>query len=90
MKYVDWEDDKGYKKRSMLRDRDPDSHADQGVPVGPPDITELDWEGIARDLNNQLFNLGLFNWDDVQRGGGSLTSAILSSVRKRLIVLYRR
>lgn len=90
MKIVDWEDNKHHKHRSLLRDRDPETYADRGVPVGPPNIEELDWEGIARDLNNELFNRGLFNWDDVQRDGNGLTGAILSAVRIRLINLYRR
>jgi hypothetical protein len=90
LKLVIWEDDNGHKYQSLLRDQDPESNADRGLLVGPPPVTELDWDGIQRDLNRALFNQGLFTWDDVQGGGDKLVSAILSTMRKRLITLYRR
>ena len=90
MKIVEWEDDKGYKYKSLLRDQDQNVHAVRGILIGPPPVTELDWVGIQKDLNRELFNLGLFTWDDVQNGGDKLKSAILTVLRKRLINLYRR
>ena len=90
MKTVEWEDDKNHRYKSLLRDADSSLHAEQGILIGPPPVTELDWSGIQDDLNQQLFNLGLFTWDDVQNGGDKLKSAILSAMRKRLINLYRR
>jgi len=90
LKIVEWEDDKKHRYKSLLRDQDLNIHAERGVLIGPPPVTELDWVGIQEDLNRELFNLGLFTWDDVQNGNNMLQSAILSSMRKRLINLYRR
>jgi len=90
LKTVEWEDDKKHRYKSLLRDSDSNIYAEQGILVGPPPVTELDWNGIQDDLNQELFNLGLFTWDDVQNGGDKLKSAILSAMRKRLINLYRR
>lgn len=90
MKRVSWIDNDGFKHVSLLRDTDPDYSAEQGVLVGPPDVRRLDWVGIARDLNNALFDNGLLTADDLGGKDSQFVGAILSSIRKRLIQLYRR
>ena len=89
MKTVEWEDGRGRRYKSLLRDIDSDNRADQGILIGPPSVTELDWEGIQDDLHRELFNLGLFTWHDVQIGGDKLKSAIFGAMKSRLINLYR-
>jgi len=42
MRKVSWVDETGYKRVSLVRDNDPDSMAQAGIPLGPPDLNELD------------------------------------------------
>jgi len=88
MKLVRWEDDRGYKHRSLVRDDDPDEMAPQGILQDPPNLDELDWEAIKRDLHNGLVNSGLISWRNVQEIRG-LRGAILSAMKRRLVQLYR-
>jgi hypothetical protein len=88
MRLVSWEDDRGYKHRSLIRDDDPDDMASQGILQDPPNLDELDWEGIKRDLHNHLVSGGLISWRNVQEIRG-LRGAILSSMKRRLVQLYR-
>lgn len=88
MRAVTWTDKRGYRQRSLVRDGDPDEMAEQGVLQGPPPLDGLDWEAIKRDLHNALVDAELFSWRDVQEKKG-LRGAILSSLRKRLVYLYR-
>ena len=89
MRVVTWTDRNGYKHRSLVRDTDPDEAAPQGVLQDPPNLDELDWEAVKRDLHNGLVDAGLYSWRDVQRIQVGLRGAILSAVRKKLIYLYR-
>lgn len=89
MKLVEWTDENGFKRGSLLREQDPEVLKESGVPVGPPNLDFLDWEGLKRDLHNQLYQRGLFTWDDVVAKQNGVTSAILSAMRKRVVTLYR-
>lgn len=62
---------------------------ESGVPLEPPDLDQLDWATIKRDLHNALFDRGLVTWQDVQRSQNGVTTAILATVRRKLIVLYK-
>jgi hypothetical protein len=90
MKNVVWTDEDGYKRVSLLRDRDPDHMAPEGIPLTPPDLSQLDWEEMKRELHNSLVDKKLFTWDDVQREQNGVSSAILSVMKRRMIALYRR
>jgi hypothetical protein len=88
MRQVRWTDKHGYNHRSLVRDDDPDEMASQGILQDPPNLDELDWEAIKRDIHNALVDAGLVSWRDVQERRG-LRGAILSSMKRRLIQLYR-
>jgi hypothetical protein len=88
MRRVTWTDDRGYKHSSLVRDGDPDEMAPQGILQDPPNLDNLDWEGIKRDLHNHLVDIGLISWRNVQEIRG-MRGAILSSMKKRLVYLYR-
>lgn len=88
MRLVQWTDKHGYKHRSLVRDDDPDEMASQGILQDPPSLDELDWEAIKRDIHNRLVDAGLVSWRDVQEKRG-LRGAILSSMKRELIQLYR-
>jgi len=91
MKLITWTDKDGFQHRSWVRDQDPEEMAEQGILQDPPNLEALDWEGIKRDLHNALMDAGLYSWRDVQNQGAAdgLRGAILSSIKRRLITLYR-
>ena len=66
MRTVEWTDRHGYRHRSLVRDTDPDSAAENGVLQDPPDLNLLDWEGIMRDTHNALIERQVTNWGDMQ------------------------
>jgi hypothetical protein len=76
----------GYKYKSTMRDQDVDPS--QGILQGPPNLEELDWEAIKRDLHNALFDAGLMSWLDIQQKQ-VLPGIILGAIRSKLIYLYR-
>jgi hypothetical protein len=89
MKNVVWTDGDGYKHVSRLRDRDPDHMAPEGIPLDPPDLSQLDWQEIQRELHNLLVDKELFTWKDVQRSQNGVSSSILSVMKRPIVALYR-
>lgn len=90
MRTVQWTDNTGRIRASLVRDYDPDTAAPQGIPADPPDLRGLDIEGALRDLHNELARRGLRTWLDVQKSGDGVTASILASFRRRVIALYRQ
>lgn len=90
MKTVSWIDARGYERRSLLPQDEPDELARLGVPQDPPDLDSLDWDAIKRELHNELVVRGLYTFDDVQKSGQGLTGAVRASLTRHLIALYRR
>lgn len=88
MKKVLFKDKRGYMRRALVRDTDPDSAANMGIPDGPPDISRLDWDTLRRDMSNALAENGAFDWDGLQRNQGGMIAA-LNVVKRALISLYR-
>jgi hypothetical protein len=89
MKIVKWVDKDGYKRRSMLRDKDPDSMAIQGVPVDPPDLDQVDWEEVKRLLHNALVDNEMFEWNDLVIKPNGVTNAIKTSMKRIVTNLYK-
>lgn len=89
MKLVEWTDKKGWKHLSLLRDSDIPQMAVYGINRDPPDINQLNWDEIKRDLHNELVGRRLSDWRDVQKRRGDLTGAIQAVLRRRLKLLYR-
>ncbi len=77
-------------RAALIRDDDPDDMGPQGVPLEPPDLTNLDWDGVSRDIHNALVNGGYFTWEDVQREQAPLTSIACRAIKRRLVVLFRQ
>ena len=90
MKATCWIDEAGYSRVSIVHDDDDTLEASHGLPIGPPDVTNLDWEDIVRDLHNALVDRGLFTYKDVMRSQNGVTSAILSVLRRKVITLYKQ
>ena len=89
MRTVRWEDSRGKRHVSEVRDTDPDSMAPKGLMRDPPDVEFIDWEAVKRDLHNALLDQGLITYQDIVRQQVGVTSAVLGSVRKRVVALYR-
>jgi len=89
MKEVIWTDERGFKHRSLLRDNDPDNLGSAGIPLDPPDLFHLDWDGLVRELHNLLVDKKLSTWEDVQRSGNGVSSSIQTVLKRPIIALYR-
>lgn len=89
MRLVRWTDEDGYKHLSWIRDDDTDQDAPGGLPHDPPDVRQIDWEAIQRDLHNLLVERELLTWDDVQKKDGQLFNAALTVLKRPLLALYR-
>ena len=88
MKRVVYEDETGFKSVALIRDRDPDTMAPQGIPCGPPDVRTLDWDNILKEMNNLLVDRGLTNLQSLNNGG--LDNSIIIPIKRRLIAAYKQ
>ena len=104
MRLVIWTDERGYCRRSLIRNSDPTDRAPEiGIPVDPPDLDLLDWSVIIAQfpnldiaefkckLHNRLIQSGLITWQDVQRSQNGLTAAVIAVGRDRkLLAVIKR
>lgn len=69
MRQIEYQDERGRKYLVRLPDDAPDSDAEKGVPIGPPDIVdELELpEPFATRLHNELFNNRLWGLDIIRK-----------------------
>ncbi|KKM90673.1 hypothetical protein LCGC14_1236270 [marine sediment metagenome] len=83
MREVDYQDERGRKYRVRLPDGVPDSDADKGVPIGPPDVVdELGLPDIfATRLHNALFQHGLWNVNIVRKRPKILFSILQQTLK---------
>jgi len=89
MRLVEWKDKKGWKHLSWIRDDDPDEMASRGIKADPPDIEQLEWGQIKKELHNSLVNRRLVTWKDVQQQREGIKGAILGVLRRRIVNLYK-
>jgi predicted nuclease with TOPRIM domain len=87
MKAVVYEDQHGYLRRVLIRDDDPDEMAKHGLPAGPPDIENIDWEMIRKETNNKLVELGVQTRYDLQRTNG--IKQIANIVSRHVDAMFR-
>ena len=90
MRQVEWKDEKGWKHLSLIRDNDPDEMAPHGIRSDPPDVGQLPWGVVEKELHNALVNRRLVDWTDVQQQKQGITGAILGVLRRRLVELYKK
>lgn len=104
MRLVQWLDDDGYRRQSLIRDNDPDSIAERGIPLDPPSLAEMDIpEEVRCDLHNELSTRGLLAWADVLAQQNGVTGVVkriarqhdlsekqAREIKRALIALYRR
>lgn len=88
MKKITYTDDRGFKWRRVVRDEDTEEQGKFGIHAGPPDLRQLDIEGMLREVNNVLVGNELFTWEDVQRNPAGIQAAI-NIFKRHLVFLYR-
>ena len=88
---VDIERD-GKKYRAVVPDQADRETWQYGIPVGPPDLSELDLPvEIEVRLHNELFVRGLITLADVRRNMSSLQGALQAALRvdaQMIVQLY--
>ena len=89
MKLIKYTDNAGFKRRSLIKDTDSEDDAQYGVPAGPPDLRQLDWAQLKRDMSNALADQELWTLQDLQRSQIGVTVAT-NVLKRALIMLYRQ
>lgn len=88
MRVVIWEDRRGYKHRSLIRDEDPDDAGPTGILQDPPDFHMVDWETVIRNMHNAFVESGVYSWETLQKAN-NLQSVIFRTVKPEVIRLIR-
>lgn len=87
MKLLTFTDDEGYNHKSLVRDNDTDPAI--GLIQSPPDLRQLDWEAIVKNIHNALLERELFTIQDVQIRSTEFNQIILARVVKQIYRLYQ-
>lgn len=87
MKQVIYEDERGRKHLSTIRDTDTDPSI--GFLQSPPDVDKLNWDEIKRTLHNLLLEKGIFTVRDAQRYQKDFNWCVLVAVQKPLFRMYQ-
>ena len=90
MRQVVWIDRRGWKRVSLVRDTDPDTAAPQGLPAGPPDLSEVDCQEVLKEINNRLVDDGLLEIRDLSRQPNAITQAVRAAMVGRIVSAYKR
>lgn len=88
MKKVTFTDGNGYNHNSIIRDNDTDPTL--GIIQSPPDLRQLDWDEMARNIHNALLERGLLTIKDVQVRNNEFNQIILAKVGKKIFALYQQ
>ena len=88
MRPIAWVDKRGYKRLSLVKNTDGEDAAPRGLPCGVPDLDQVDWEDMKKEINNALHDACLFTERDLHKStaGLNIAAAIL---KRRLTMLYR-
>lgn len=89
MKRVFYTDKDGWVRCSLVRDSDTENNPAIGVPLNPPDLTNV-LDNSKKLLHNELVSRGLFTFDDIQKAQSGLSSAILAVFKNAIIEEYRK
>lgn len=88
LKTVQWTDQDGYDHRAVLRDDDDESKPQYGVPIGPPSMELIDWEGVKREINNFLVQEGVSSYTDLTQSQTAM-SFLCNVIKRHVATLYR-
>lgn len=88
MKLLTFTDADGFSHKSLVRDNDTDPSI--GLIQSPPDLRQLDWEAIVKNIHNALLERELFTIQDVQIRSTEFNQIILAKVVKPIFHLYQK
>lgn len=88
MKLVQYKDKDGFLHQSLIRDNMKLTNAHYGIPDDPPDLRQLDWDAIVRELNEQLIAQNLITLADITQG--TLSNTILRVIQNKIVQLYKQ
>jgi hypothetical protein len=89
MKLVVYEGRDGKLHRTILRDSDPEELAEEGIPLDPPNISDI-LEEAKTELHNELVRKDLFDVGALNRNDGSLSAAVNKCITRKIIKRYLR
>lgn len=88
MKTIDWVDDRGRKRRSLVKDTDGIEAAQYGIPVEPPDIRNLDWDAVIKEIEDKQFEHRMYDWQQAQQSPAAIQECI-NVFKRHFIRLYK-
>ena len=90
MKIIETVNENGCKKRYAINDDDNPEEAEHiGINIGVPDLSGMNMEVALVELNNVLYDMGLFTIDDIASKEGALIAAVLSVFKSKVVKLYK-
>jgi hypothetical protein len=89
MKVATYTDANGFKRAVLIKDTDDERHAERGIPAGPPDLEDIDWFALRREVNNIFAEQGVLDWLSYQQKPEA-ASAALSVFKRHIVDLFRR
>jgi len=89
MRPVMYSDEQGYLHRALIKDEDPDSMAEYGIPTDPPSVERLDVDGLKRDLHNAMVKGELYTLQDVMRQANGLLP-LINIFKRHIFALYEQ
>lgn len=89
MRHMILVDEAGYKRRVAIRDTDGDAVAfeGKGIPAGPPDVRDIDWEAMKLKINNYLVDSKLFTYRDLEKDKNAL-NGIFGIIKREIAFAY--
>ena len=90
MRYVTYKDKSGLLHRTLIPDGSGDEMAEYGVPADPPNIHDVDWDYLKREIHNQLVGRGLFTWQDVIGQSCDALQFASTLLKRQLVALFRQ
>ncbi len=89
MKLVIIEDNKGYFHRMFITPDMDERDAHMGLIDDPPNLDELDWEQIKKELHNLLVKRAIISIDSSEELK-NLSNTIVSVVQPKIVALLRQ
>lgn len=92
MKRLQWFDARGYLRQALVREEDTLEMAQrgQGLPADPPDVEDIDWEVVRRNLHNALAQYHLTTLEQVNHSTAPLSSVCNKALKAEILRLYQR
>ena len=91
MRTVVWTDNSGYKHKSVVRDQDGDDVAQRGMGLSndPPNVNDIDWEAVKRNLHNLMLDRNLTTWSAVKRSDSHIGGLFIQVLKGPVMAWLR-